>query len=540
MSKLSNLLGDFARQHPLDKSSWKRFVGALAFSSLTSLSVVYLTHKNYWEITIYRVQTVDFNILSNVLPSKLSTQLLTNDRKGLQSTLDSNYGLFGMILTDCKSDRIDCPQQKITYASKTTVQTTPDGNQKLVPGSGYPGIWAKKFTDIDKPAQLLSGDFLLLRDPIPNNQEWKFESSHAKERISSGLQNPGKIIGRVYLLRSNRPSFISEIQNWLQNPWKVSRSTLVYNAITGTALLTGIIVWLLSELAYCSQKKADRIKLESEKQVGEATKIKLEAEKQIRQATERVLSANKAASEAKANALNIQAAANAIRQSESKTQQEKLDAQDKADKADIKAGEAEAKAEALANKLEFKTQDYQDLYDLIQSEDEELKQERKKLKDDNQDLVQTCKELADKNQELEKTIKKIQDDKTNINNNKYVNRDNSNEIKLPISGKNRSKVVKISSISHHRPKSWDSVKSMLENLTWVEYVRFDKDAFNAPPNGVKIATKGTKDNRHIFWIRLVDKSDNTEMAVSIETTGYTDEHAQESAKILREELRKSI
>jgi hypothetical protein len=423
MSKLSNLFGDFAKQHPLDKSSWKRFAGALAFSSFTSLCVIYLTHKNYWEVTIYRVQTVDFNILSNVLPSKLSTQLLTNDRKGIQATLDSNYGLFGMIVTDCKSDRIDCPQQKITYASTTTVQTTSDGKQKLVPESGYPEIWAKKFAEVDKPAQLLSGDFLLLRDPIPNKPEWKFKDAHDTKSVPSGLQNSGKIIGRVYLLRGNPPLFTAEIQRWLQNPWKISRTTLIYNAIAGSALLTGIIVWLLSELAYFSRRKAGLIKLKAETQIRQAAEVKLDAEIQIRQAaevkldaeiqirqaTERVLIANQIASEAKANALAIKAAADIIQKSEFKTQQEKLDAQDRADKADTKAREAEVKAEQVASQLqefnkqiELKNQENQYLLDSTVTEIEKLEKKCIKLEAEKRFVEQQNTALETSNKELEK------------------------------------------------------------------------------------------------------------------------------------------
>jgi hypothetical protein len=534
MSKLSSLLGDFAKQHPLNKSSWKRFAGALAFSSFTSLCVIYLTHKNYWEVTIYRVQTVDFNILSNVLPSKLSTQLLTNDRKGIQATLDSNYGLFGMIVTDCKSDRIDCPQQKITYASKATVQTTSDGKQKLVPESGYPEIWAKKFAEVDKPAQLLSGDFLLLRDPIPNKQEWKFKDAHDTKSVPTGLQNSGKIIGRVYLLRGNPPLFTAEIQKWLQNPLKISRTALVYNAIVGSALLTGIIVWLFSELAYFSRKKADVIKLKAETQIRQAAEIKLVAEVQIRQAAERVLIANQIASEAKANAIKIQAAADIIQKSEFKPQHEKLDAQDRAEKAEAKAREAEAEAERLRRELEY-------LYNSIGEEQKELEQKYIELENKNEELEQKCLKIEDGKQEPEKFSGQVESDEPCLENNlSCINQDNHIKVILPTSRKARANVVNVQeSRKHHRPKSWKSVKSMLEELDWVEYVRFDKNAFNAPRNEVKIATRGTQDGRHIFWIHLAESS-NSNMAVSVETTGHTEEHAQEAASILRTKSSKII
>lgn len=111
---------------------------------------------------------------------------------------------------------------------------------------------------------------------------------------------------------------------------------------------------------------------------------------------------------------------------------------------------------------------------------------------------------------------------------------------LPNSTKPRSEVVNVQeSREHHRPKIWKKVKKMLENLPWVEYVRFDKNAFSAPKNGVKAARRGTIDGRHIFLLHLYE-SEDTKMAVSIETTGYTDEHAEQAAQELRKRLGRLI
>lgn len=112
--------------------------------------------------------------------------------------------------------------------------------------------------------------------------------------------------------------------------------------------------------------------------------------------------------------------------------------------------------------------------------------------------------------------------------------------KLPESSKERSEVVNVQeSKKHHRPKTWKKVKKMLEDLPWVEYVRFDKNAFSAPKNGVKKALRGTDDGRHVFWIHLYEKED-TKMAVSVETTGFTEEHSQQAARELRERLGRLI
>ncbi|MGB3511169.1 MAG: putative CRISPR-associated protein [Microcoleaceae cyanobacterium] len=111
---------------------------------------------------------------------------------------------------------------------------------------------------------------------------------------------------------------------------------------------------------------------------------------------------------------------------------------------------------------------------------------------------------------------------------------------LPDSSKPRPEVIKVQeSKKHHRPKVWKKVKKMLEDLLWVEYVRFDENAFSAPKNGVKAARRGTKDGRHVFWLHLYE-SEDTKMAVSIETTGYTDEQAEQAARELRKRLGRLI
>ncbi|MDB9373412.1 putative CRISPR-associated protein [Nodularia sphaerocarpa] len=108
---------------------------------------------------------------------------------------------------------------------------------------------------------------------------------------------------------------------------------------------------------------------------------------------------------------------------------------------------------------------------------------------------------------------------------------------LPESGLDRSKIIKVQddSYGHHRPKIWKKVEKMLQDIIWVEYVRFDKNAFSAPKNGVKAATRKTPDGRHIFWIHL-HESEQKHIAVSVETTGYTPEHLEQATKELRERL----
>ncbi|MBD2389276.1 putative CRISPR-associated protein [Aphanizomenon flos-aquae NRERC-008] len=112
---------------------------------------------------------------------------------------------------------------------------------------------------------------------------------------------------------------------------------------------------------------------------------------------------------------------------------------------------------------------------------------------------------------------------------------------LPESGLDRSQIIKVQndSYGHHRPKTWKKVEKMLQDIPWVEYVRFDKNAFSAPKNGMKAATRKTGDGRHIFWIHLYENEEK-KIAVSVETTGYKPEHLEQATKELRERLGRLI
>lgn len=111
----------------------------------------------------------------------------------------------------------------------------------------------------------------------------------------------------------------------------------------------------------------------------------------------------------------------------------------------------------------------------------------------------------------------------------------SRQAQLPASGTPRDSVVQVSEVPHHRPKVWPKVEKMLVEIPWVDRVRYDEKAFGAPRNSVKASPRGTADGRHVFWIRLED-NEHSKMAVSVESTGYTQTHVEQAAAELRERL----
>ena len=139
----------------------------ISFSGATIAN--YINHASYWKKTIPRVQTVDFNILSHVLPTKLSYALLQENEEEIQKTLNSNYGLSGLIVTDCQTVAQDCPSQQILYASQ--------------------GRFDYK-TEL-RPEELIEHPFDSLRDPPPLLTEATYAHSHATVRDKTGKTNPG-------------------------------------------------------------------------------------------------------------------------------------------------------------------------------------------------------------------------------------------------------------------------------------------------------------------------------------------------------------
>ncbi len=202
-----------------------RFV--LMFSIASGLSVIanWSEWNQYWNQTIYRVQTVDFNILSHTLPAKLSPILARKRYLELQRTLDSNYGLFGLIITDCKEVDILCQKQKITFAS--------NGKRD----------WKRSFSVDDLPGN----SYDLLRTPSPLIAENTYKDSRSEKAISTTRKNKGEIIGRVYYVRGVPPSFFSDYTNWLTNIWSTKGTHSYYALKTGTFISMGFVVWIAIE-----------------------------------------------------------------------------------------------------------------------------------------------------------------------------------------------------------------------------------------------------------------------------------------------------
>jgi hypothetical protein len=83
-------------------------------ASLVVLGVTYNAYYTYWNNTIYRVQTVDFNILHATLPYALAFLEEHHRLDLIQPILNTNYGLFGIAYIDSKD------KNKILFKTSTS------------------------------------------------------------------------------------------------------------------------------------------------------------------------------------------------------------------------------------------------------------------------------------------------------------------------------------------------------------------------------------------------------------------------------------
>lgn len=199
-------------------------------------AVTFDRYNNYWNQTIFRVQTVDFNILSHTLPTKLSYAIIKNKPEEVQRTLDSNYSLFGLIVTDSSGQKI------ISYSGKD---------------SGKSSSWKAAIN----PQELTKHPYDVLLDPPPAFAQWTYSNSHATERSAINVTNQGRVIGRVYYVRGVRPTFQEDIATLVTNPFSGSSRIQTYATSLMACFGATLLIWSgLEFILY--KKRVDKKKAE--------------------------------------------------------------------------------------------------------------------------------------------------------------------------------------------------------------------------------------------------------------------------------------
>ena len=208
----------------------KRFLVPLVFicGLCIWLLLCHENYKSYWLGTIYKVQTTDFNMLHHTLPSTLS-QLIIADRDDLiQKCLDSNYGLFGLLVTDAGDDSVLYKTTKIYHRES----------------------WQGHIAQEDLAHIKKSEPYDLLTDPPPLGAGWEHPSPRAEKAVpanKSKVRTAGRVLGHLYYVRPDPPPFFEDLFGFFSTGFfEMSGSKRGYLYITLTTMaFSGIVILMI-------------------------------------------------------------------------------------------------------------------------------------------------------------------------------------------------------------------------------------------------------------------------------------------------------
>ena len=155
------------------------------------LFLCHMHYESYWNGTIARVQTTDFNMLHHTLPATLSCMILEGRDDLIQKTLDSSYGLFGLVVTDPDGENILYRTDKVYHQKSWQAHATPEELNK----SGEP--------------------YDLITDPPQLEPMYSHASPREPKALATGAKVRGRVLGRLYYMRSPPPTFFGDIGNFL-------------------------------------------------------------------------------------------------------------------------------------------------------------------------------------------------------------------------------------------------------------------------------------------------------------------------------------
>lgn len=155
------------------------------------LALCSIHYQSYWFGTIAKVQTTDFNLLHHTLPVTLSAMIQEGRDDLIQKTLDSSYGLFGLVVTDPSGDNVLYKTNKIYHRQSWQKNATAEG-----------------LANSNEPYDLIT-------DPPQLEPLFAHDSPRVEKARATGAKVRGKILGRIYYMRSPPPPFAEDIGNFL-------------------------------------------------------------------------------------------------------------------------------------------------------------------------------------------------------------------------------------------------------------------------------------------------------------------------------------
>lgn len=206
------------------------------------LILCHANYRSYWYGTIYRVQTTDFNLLHHTLPYTLSRMIMENRMDLVQQTLDSTYGLFGLVITDAECNTVICKTNKVYHRESWH-------NKSAV----------KYLRELDEPFDVLT---------VPPTLEPLYEHASPRSTRAERVGEPtGKVICRLYYVRTDPPPFLEDLWGFLTGGfWVMSGAKRGYLYITlstvAFSMVVLLVVWLRRRGLELKQQELEHIRRE--------------------------------------------------------------------------------------------------------------------------------------------------------------------------------------------------------------------------------------------------------------------------------------
>lgn len=205
--------------------SFKQILGSLARLMLIEMLTVGMgifvmskAYDTYWNKTLPQIQTTDFEVLSHTLPIALSQAMSQNRRDIVQQILDSYQGVLSLVVTNATGEKI------IAYS-----HSQENSEQKL-----------SRLQEIS-PEILNPYPYHLLVKPLP------FSPYQLEKELASNPKTSKTILGRIYYLKKQSPSFQEDLLQWSQNLFSKNSRFQLYSAVMVAFLGSGITLWTIGE-----------------------------------------------------------------------------------------------------------------------------------------------------------------------------------------------------------------------------------------------------------------------------------------------------
>lgn len=237
-----------------------------------------INHNAYWNYTIYSVQTVDFNILANVLPAAAREPLLNRNKAELRRLLDSNYSLFGIVLSICEPNT-ECSSERFIASSGFSIED--DGSSIRLIGDkpwslratrAWTGILKDKTSSREEFINHLKHNESVDKQGVyanSNEPDFTYELTDNRKRHTKKEGNDkSDKIGNLYFVRNTIPPFADELKSSLGRLFRIRTTTLpaflstrqgvILQTYLGSVLLA-LFIWAVFELMAARYKYAQQL-----------------------------------------------------------------------------------------------------------------------------------------------------------------------------------------------------------------------------------------------------------------------------------------